>query len=325
MATLTRISEDQLRVFLDEYSELGNLVGFAGIPEGSVNSNYRVETSAGAYFLRVYEEQAFEGARNEGITLLHLSAHGVPCEAPLLRNDGERTGHIAGKPAALFAWCAGGMRCQASVSTADTAQVGAALARIHVAGSAMAGRTGRFGPAELRLRLDRIAAAADHPTLAAEAEPLRQALDANEARRRSDLPKGLVHGDLFRDNVLWDEKGTIVTLLDFESACSGAFVFDLAVTVLSWCVGDALSPELARAMVSGYESVRPLTAEEREGLHAEACFASLRFAITRITDFAMRGDEAGPRTIKDYRRFILRYQSLTAMGPDGLSRMLFKN
>ena len=322
MATLTPVREDQLRPFLAEYSELGNLVSLAGIPEGSVNSNYRVETSS-RYFLRVYEEQDFDGARSEASTLLALSAGGVPCFAPLLRLDGERVGRLVGKPAALFAWCEGGMRCQASVSVEDAAQVGAALARIHVAGGEIPGdRAGRFGPAELRARLERIAAARD-PSLAAWALPLGRALDANEAVRRTDLPTGLVHGDLFRDNVLWNEAGNISALLDFESAFVGSFVFDLMVTVLAWCVGDALRPELSRAMVSGYESVRLLAPEERAGVYAEACFATLRFATTRITDYAMRGDEVGPRTIKDYRRFIMRHEALVHMGPGGLSRTLF--
>ncbi|WXB12760.1 homoserine kinase [Pendulispora albinea] len=286
-----------------------------------MNTNYRVETSrdpARPYFLRIYEEQAIDGARLEAETLLHLASRGVPCTAPILRLDGERIGQLAGKPAALFAWCDGTMRCQASVSVRDAWQVGAALARIHVAGGERwSGRAGRFGPAELRLRLPRIAAASD-PTLAAWAEPLGRALDANEARRRKDLPKGLVHGDLFRDNILWDEAGAITTLLDFESAFVGTFAFDLMVTILSWCVGDALRPELARAMVSGYESVRELTLEERDGLYGEACYAALRFSITRITDFAMRAN-----TLKDYRRFIMRYQTLEQMGHEGLARILF--
>jgi len=323
VATLTRVGEDELRVFLAEYSDLGNLDSVLGIPEGSVNSNYRVEIAGRPFFLRIYEEQGPDGARVEADTLLGLAARGVPCKAPLLRRDGEHVGELAGKPAALFEWCEGAMRCQASVSAQDAAQVGVALAQIHVAGGALPdGRAGRFGPPELRVRLERIARA-DDPTLAACAAPLLRALDENEMRRRSDLPRGLVHGDLFRDNILWNEAGEIATLLDFESASKGAFAFDLMVTVLAWCVGDTLDAELARAMVAGYQSVRLLTRAEHEGLHAESRFAALRFSITRITDYAMRGDDVGPRAMKDYRRFIMRHDTLEQMGQEGLARILF--
>ena len=322
MAILTQVSEDEVRAFLGGYSDLGKLEAVIGIPEGSVNSNYRVELSGPSgrrpYFLRIYEEQGFEGARTEGQTLLELSARGVACQPPLARSNGEHVGALAGKPAALFVWCAGDMRCQAGVSARDAFRVGAALARIHLAGGEnREGRPGRFGAPELRERLDRIAGAPD-PEHAAWAVPLREALDANEARRRQDLPRGLVHGDLFRDNILWNAAGEIVTLLDFESAFCGTFAFDLMVTVLAWCVGNELEEPLARRMVAGYQSVRRLTAEERDGLYAEACFAALRFSITRITDFAMRAN-----TMKDYRRFIMRHRALEAMGPEGFSRVLF--
>ena len=152
--------------------------------------------------------------------------------------------------------------------------------------------------------------------------PLRAKLERTEAARDPRLPSGLIHGDLFRDNVLWDERGEIAALLDFESACEGTFAYDLMVTVLSWCVGDDLQPPLATALRAGYERVRPLTQEEKRGLHAEAGFAALRFTVTRITDYAMRGNAHGPRVVKDWRRFLKRYEILERLGNDGLLRAL---
>jgi homoserine kinase type II len=131
-----------------------------------------------------------------------------------------------------------------------------------------------------------------------------------------------VHGDLFRDNVLWGDEGELAALLDFESASDGVLAYDLAVTLLAWCFGDTLSSPLARAMVAGYEAERPLAVAERAGMLAEACVAALRFTITRVTDYAMRV-VTGPRVLKDYRRFLARLDALEALGPSGLSRALW--
>ena len=121
--------------------------------------------------------------------------------------------------------------------------------------------------------------------------------------------------------MLWDERGEIAALLDFESASDGVYAYDLMVTVLAWCFGDALDAGLMRAMVDGYESVRPLEARERAGLLAEGCVASLRFAITRLTDYAMRVTD-GPRVVKDWRRFQARLLALEALGEAGLTPRL---
>jgi homoserine kinase type II len=154
---------------------------------------------------------------------------------------------------------------------------------------------------------------------------LRAALQQTQAARDSRLPRGVVHGDLFRDQVLWGADGEIAALLDFESACDGTFAFDLMVTVLSWCVGDDLDADLARAMVEGYQRVRALSEQERDGLVGEGSFAALRFAITRITDFSMRAQSTdGPARppIRDWRRFMKRFDKLQTMGTTGLRVVL---
>jgi homoserine kinase type II len=221
----------------------------------------------------------------------------------------------------MFPWREGHMRCQAAVSAADVHRVGEALGRVHVAGAKEMCDKGRFHLPDLLARLDRVAVAAD-ARLAELADPLRSHLARTGARRDPSLPGGLIHGDLFRDNVLWDSRGEIAALLDFESACQGSYAYDLMVSVLSWCYGDELLPELSRAMREGYESIRPLSPAERRGLHAEGCFAALRFTVTRITDYAMRTDAHGPRVVKDWRRFLKRFETLETLGPNGLHKVL---
>jgi homoserine kinase type II len=207
------------------------------------------------------------------------------------------------------------------VTPEDALQVGEALARVHVAGRAEVAPQGRFGIDALRQRIDRIAASA-HVEFAPMASTLREELDAAHHARDASLPAGLVHGDLFRDNVLWAPDGRISALLDFESACAGTYAYDLMVTVLSWCFGDDLDGTLATAMRRGYERVRPLEAPEIRSLCAEGSFAALRFTITRITDYAMRTGASGPRVVKDWRRFMKRFEKLRDLGADGVVQLL---
>jgi homoserine kinase type II len=320
MAVLTPISRDDA-VELTEAYGLGSLESVDGIAAGSVNSNFAIRAGGRRVFLRLYEEQELAGAVRETAMLERLAALGVPTPAPLRRNDGELVSVVGAKPAAVFPWRDGAMRCQASVRPADARLVGRALARVHLAGAGEPPVPGRFGYEDLLGRLRSIAGSG-HPELAPRAPALREALVQAHEARDPTLPRGLTHTDLFRDNVLWDESGGISALLDFESACEGTYAYDLMVTVLSWCVGDDLDPRLASAMREGYEDVRPLAPAERRGLLAEGRFAALRFTITRITDYALRASTEAPRVVKDWRRFLMRFERLTALGADGLARVL---
>ena len=241
--------------------------------------------------------------------------------APLATAAGAEEIRIAGKPVAVFPWREGGMRCQAGVTADDARKVGAELARVHVAGEGFPIGAGRFRVEDLRARLVTIAGATD-PELASQAPVLAAKLDAWSTRaERQNAPMGLIHGDLFRDNVLWSPDGEVAALLDFESASRGAFAFDLMVTVLSWSFGDALDERIARAIVTGYRAIRELEAGDRAALLPEACFAATRFAITRITDYAMKRG-IGARVIKDWRRFAMRLRTLEELGDRGLRGVL---
>jgi len=323
MATFTAISRLDAEVLLAPFS-LGRVVAITPIPAGSVNSNFVVEVENGEgdrargrrrWFLRVFEEQGVEGARYDAELLAHLSARGVPTPEPRARSDGGTLATFAGKPVAIFPFVEGTHSCQRAVDPARARAVGRALAAMHVAGKDFAvRRAGRFTLADLRARLPKIAAAED-PRLAEMAPRIAQKLDDHVARRRADLPTGVVHGDLFRDNVLFrraegEGHDEIVALLDFESASDGPFAYDLAVTILAWCFGDALDRALMRSMIEGYASVRPMERSEREGLRTELAIAALRFTTTRITDYAMPRAGVGERVIKDWRRFWARLEAV---------------
>lgn len=336
MAVLTAIDERGVRE-LEAAFGLGGPRTAQGIAAGSVNTNYAlvtrgpegtsplpaIERAADRVFCRLYEEQDVAGAERETALLERLAAAGVPTPAPLARlasQGGGRIHVLYGKPVALFPWREGRMRCQASVTARDCAEVGEALARVHEAGRGEAPLPGRFGLPELLARIDRVERSGD-ATFAPRAAGLRDALLRVSAARDPSIPRGLIHGDLFRDNVLWSG-AALTALLDFESACEGPLAYDLMVTVLSWCVGDDIDPRLASAMREGYERVRKLTSAEKRAMHAEAQFAALRFTITRITDYAMRADVAGPRVVKDWSRFMKRFERLEELGAERWREML---
>jgi homoserine kinase type II len=320
MAVLTAISDDDARGILASCG-LGELAGVEGLAAGSVNSNFAVMTGDGRrFFLRLYEERDLEGAVRETEMLARLAAAGVPTPAPVGKRGGGFVSVVRGKPATLFPWREGHMRCQASVTPEDARRVGEALARVHVAGSKETAEEGRFRFPDLLVRLDFIEKSGDSRFVPRASELRGSLVRANEARD-PHIPRGLMHGDLFRDNVLWDGRGQLAALLDFESACEGTYAYDLMVTVLSWCVGDDFEPKLATAMAAGYQSVRKLEETEKRALAAEASFAALRFTITRITDYAMRVTD-GPRVVKDWRRFFKRYERLAELKERGVRRMM---
>jgi len=314
MAILTPVSDEELDRFVAAY-DLGARRSSRGIEAGTVNTSYALDLAAGQYFLRIYEEQGRAGAEAEAALLLHLASRGVPTPAPVRARDGSMVGALAGKPAVVFPWVEGAMLCQRAVTPEAGRAVGEALARMHLAGAPSGSPlgAGRFRPEDLIVRCDRVATSRD-AAAAALADDLRRALAAAAAARTPGLPSGLVHGDLFRDNVLWQE-GRIAALLDFESAHLGPFAYDIAVTILSWSFGDDLDLPIARAIVDGYRAVRPLEERELAGLHAELVFGALRFTVTRITDDAIR---VGKR----WQRFVARKDAIERLGAAGLRKAL---
>lgn len=335
MAILTPLS-------LADARRIGALYGLEiadvrGLLAGSVNSNFALTLAGGSgqVFLRVYEEQQLAAASREARMLEHLAAGGVATPQPLRRIDGAPTSggaafiaEHAGKPVALFPWVAGDSLCQARVTPEATRRVGSALARVHLVGASFEGASAsRFDLDGLDQRLRGLrapgpdgAATALPPEVAAAVDELTGRLERiRAATSRAPGPETLIHGDLFRDNVLW-HGGEISALLDFESASRGSAAFDLAVTMLAWCFGDDLDPALAAALAAGYTSVRPLSAEERGRLFHESLVAALRFSITRITDFELRPKGSG--VYKDYRRFLTRQRALERLGPEGLLALL---
>ena len=207
------------------------------LTQGSVNSNFRLTDAAGkVYFARLYEEQDHSGAVREHALVAALDDAGVPVVRALTNQEGGSLGDFQGKAFAVFPWVDGAILCQGRVTVAACRELGAALARVHLCSDrAPALPEGRFRIPDLRQRLKRVETAGRAALLPAVSR-IRERLDHYESARAQNLEQGICHGDLFRDNVLW-QGPRLSALLDFESACSNNFAYDLMVTALAWCYG----------------------------------------------------------------------------------------
>jgi homoserine kinase type II len=320
MATFTHLSlSDAQR--LAEAHALPPVEAVVPVAAGTVNSNYFLQTSRGRFFVRLYEQQDVDGVAYEWSLLSHLGAQGVTIPA---RIAGPAPGAIRvdGRPVAVFAEVKGEDLCQARVDVQRVLRVGAALGSAHRAGLSFGTvREGRFRLEDVARLLDQ-GESAGRPELREPITRLRQ-VHGEVARALAgplaELPRGVIHGDLFRDNVLW-QGDDIVALLDWESASHGVLAYDVAVTLLAWCCGDQLDFTLGRALVEGYRAERELSAPEWQGLWWTMRLGCLRFATTRIIDVYLKGTY--PAGYKDFRRFLQRLDVVEALSPDQLAHAL---
>jgi homoserine kinase type II len=322
MAVYTRLSADELLAFLSAFG-LGPPRAFTGIPAGSINSNYFVETDDGRLFLRISEVASKDDLEYEAALLSHLRARGVPTPSLLRTRTGEAFARLAGKWGSLFRYATGVERSADSATAMDVFRVGRALAAIHAAGEGFPLRRAHaFEAAIVSTWIDEIAALR-RADLAVVVEKLCAERDLLARERAPSLPRGVIHGDLFPDNVKLDQRGEVSLVFDFEMASDGVLAYDVAVTLLAWCGSTGLDTVKARALVGGYESARALTPPERAGLWAEARQAALRFTVTRIRDFHLRPVASSDRVHKDFRDYLARLDALHALGRDRFTAALF--
>jgi len=286
-----------------------DLLAIEALDAGSVNSNFRLTDQSGKiYFARLYEEQDHAGAEREHALVAALDEAGVPVVRALSNRDGGSLADFHGKAFAVFPWVEGEILCQALVTPERCRALGAALAGVHLCSSrAPALPSGRFQIPDLRERLARVEAA-ERASLLPAVRTIRERLDHYEAKRAKNLEQGICHGDLFRDNVLWQGQ-QLRALIDFESVCKNNFAYDLMVTTLAWCYGNEFELGLVQALFDGYRSVRPLPAAEVAALRGEGAVACLRFASTRLTDFSLRVPDGTP-PVRDYGRFLARMTAI---------------
>lgn len=308
MAVYTHVSRDDLEAFLGAY-DLGALLRHAGVEQGVENTNYIVDTARGRFVLTLFEQRTAEADLPFfAAAMAHVAAHGAPAPAPVADRSGRVFGRLCGRPAALFTFLEGRQRMAPSVD--DCRMMGALNARLHLA-------AGGFSPVrENALTLPGWRALADTcRTRADEVAPGLAALIDDElqflgARWPATAPKGLVHADLFPDNVFFDDGG-VSGVIDFYFACTDLFVYDLALTLNAWAAaGSPFDDARAAALLKGYEAVRRLSLEEKSALPVCLRGASLRILLTRLHDFLHRVDGALVK-VKDpleYRALLLHHR-----------------
>lgn len=279
MSVFTTVTSEQLAAWLGQYA-LGTLCSLEGIAAGIENTNYFVTTSRGRYVLTLFEKLTpVELPFYLGL-MAHLANHGIPCPQPIANVDNRYLGTLNNKPAAIVT-CVPGADL-AEVDVARCATIGALLAEMHVAGQSYAvPMPNPRGAAWWTAALPRVL-----PFLDAPAAALLNGEVKFQARQKFDrLPQGVIHADLFRDNVLWDGQ-RVGGIIDFYFACNDALLYDVAITVNDWCSNADQSLDLprARALLAAYQRVRPLDAAERAAWPALLRAGALRFWVSRLYD-----------------------------------------
>ena len=284
MAVYTEVSDEELSTFIASYG-LGELLSFKGIAEGVENTNYIVHTTHGPFILTLYERRTAREDLPFFLGLMeHLAARGVSCPTPVRDLKGRNLNELAGRPAALVTFLEGFWVRRPM--TAHCAAVGRALAALHMGGEGFAlQRANALGPSGWRPLYDRFADRADE--IAPDLGPLIAGELAHlEGHWPKGLPAGVIHADLFPDNVFF-LGDRLSGLIDFYFACNDALAYDVAVCLNAWCFEKDLSFNITkgRALLRGYEELRPLTPAERDAMPQLARGAALRFLLTRAYDW----------------------------------------
>ena len=284
MSVFTKVSVAELAAWLRNYA-LGSLVDLQGIAAGIENTNYFVTTSQGRFVLTLFERMTESELHFYLDLMAHLARHGIPCPSPIANQNNELLGHLNGKPATLVTCLPG--KPVTMPDPGHCAQIGAALAAMHLAGQSFKGTIENpRGPAWWRVAAPRVA-----PFLDARRRDLLETELAYQSRLSLPaLPRGPVHADLFRDNALWEERGDVSRLggiIDFYFAGVDALLFDVAVTVNDWCTesGGEIDPGRATALLGAYRESRQFTADEESAWPAMLRAAALRFWLSRLYDF----------------------------------------
>jgi homoserine kinase type II len=284
LAVHTDVTDDELKAFVADY-DLGDVLSFQGIAEGVENSNFAVRTTRGSYILTLYEKRVAAGDLPFFLGLMdYLAARGVSCPTPLKTRDGATLRSLKGRPAAMVTFLEG--LWPRRITVAHCQQLGQALARLHEAGAGFPmARANALSVAGWRPLLEATRAEAD--TIKA---GLAAALDAEyrhlAAHWPAALPLGVIHADLFPDNVFF-LGDRLSGLIDFYFACTDALAYDVAICLNAWCfeADRSLNVTKARALFQGYESVRKLEPAERAALPLLARGSALRFLLTRLYDW----------------------------------------
>ncbi|MEJ7596597.1 MAG: homoserine kinase [Kofleriaceae bacterium] len=323
MALFTRLEAAALAEIAARFS-LGSVQRAEPLAAGTINSNFSVETATGHWFVRVNEGKAQDDVAWEAALVEALAAGGVTTPPPMPATDGRPYAPLGttGKWVSVFPWRAGHHLDATAVTKHAVHELGVALGELHRVGLELPAawrRPSIYDHDHLVARHAGFSALPDpvlSPAIPLLAEALTFAGERTAIRQRAT--HGIIHGDLFRDNVLW-EADRLVAILDFEQASGGSLVYDLAVCINDWCWTGEPRLELVGALLDGYRSRRALSEADRAALPIEVRAAAARFTITRITDVYLA---RVPNPDKDFRAFLARCEAWKGPALGQLSSLL---
>jgi homoserine kinase type II len=321
MAVYTDVAAEDLAEFLKGY-DIGELLSYKGIAEGVENSNFLLHTTKGAYILTLYEKRVALDDLPYFLSLMaHLAERGVRCPQPAKNRKGEVYSWLAERPAAIINFLEGVWPRRPNA--AHCTGVGEALAKMHLAGSDFPlFRKNPLSVAGWRSLFDLAAPRADsvQPGLR---DFIARELDHLETRWSTDLPVGVIHADLFPDNVFFlGEK--LSGLIDFPFACNDILAFDVAICLNAWCFepDHSFNVTKARALLNAYGRARKLSEAEQEALPLLARGSALRFLLTRLVDFlnVPPGALVKPKDPLEYVRKLRFHQGVETVRDYGMTQ-----
>ena len=319
MAVYTEVSDEELDAFVARY-DIGTVVACKGIAEGVENSNYLLQTDRDTFILTLYEKRVARADLPFFLGLMeHLAARGFICPTPLRARDGKALGDLCARPAAIISFLQG--MWPRRISTKHCDDVGRAMARMHLAANGFTlRRKNALSVRDWRPLFEQSAPRADevHASLR---DTLAAELDYLEARWPTTLPEGVIHADLFPDNVFFLD-GELSGVIDFYFACNDYLAYDIAVCLNAWCFEPDRSFNItkARQLLTGYQAERTISPDELEALPILARGSALRFLLTRLYDWLHTPDGAlvKPKDPMEYLMKLQFHQKVTGPGAYGL-------
>lgn len=320
MAVYTEIGARELQAFIDEY-DIGELMSYKGIAEGIENSNFLVHTEQAHFILTLYEKRVDPQDLPFFLALMHhLADKGVSCPVPVYDRAGQDLRTLAGRPAAMVTFLEGMSVRRPQVK--HCALLGKAMAEMHLAGLDFAmTRPNSLSVTGWEALLEQSRGHADEitPGLAAEMEAEFAELKAHWP---GELPAGLIHADLFPDNVFFIGE-RLSGLIDFYFACTDLLAYDIAICLNAWCFEEdhEFNVTKARALLNGYRKVRPLERREVEALPLLARGAALRFLLTRVYDWVNTPKDAlvRPKNPMEYAAKLRFHRRVASAGEYGIT------
>ena len=297
MSVFTTLTLEEVRHWLSDFA-IGEIVDLKGIAAGITNTNYFVVTTSARYVLTIFEKNDLDELPYFVDLMAYLAQHDVPCPAPIRDNNGIALHSLKGKPALMVSCLKG--RDVETPSLVQCVAVAQTLARMHVVGTGFQSASHNQRGANWRNQT----AQQVLPKLAEdEAKLLKNELAFQAALNLNDCPHGVIHGDLFRDNVLFDGD-QLGGFIDFYYACHDVIAYDVAIAVNEWCIHQdgSFNTEKLESFLTAYQQIRPFTAAELHHWPALLRRAALRFWLSRLYDFHF--PEAGELThAKDPNHF----------------------